>query len=68
VISPDVPLVNSTTPLESELWFSPLILAPFVAQLQRICLLPSHLPEVSGKTLIKSDKTEGLNVINYKIK
>jgi hypothetical protein len=39
-----------------------------VAQLQRICLLPSHLPEVSGKTLIKSDKTEGLNVINYKIK
>lgn len=51
VISPETPLANSTTALQSELCFSSLVLAPFVAQLQRICLLPSHLPDVSEENI-----------------
>lgn len=42
--SPEEPLVSSTTLLASELCLSSLVPAPFVAQLQRICLLASHLP------------------------
>lgn len=42
--SPDEPLVSSTTLLASELCLSSLEPAPLVAQLQRICRLPSHFP------------------------
>jgi len=42
---PDEPFVNSTTLFASELGLSSPALAPLVAQLQRICLLPSHFPE-----------------------
>lgn len=43
--SPKVPFISSTTLLPSESCLSSLVPAPFVAQLQRICLLPSHFPE-----------------------
>lgn len=43
---PDVPVVNSTALLASELRLSLLAPAPFAAQLQRICRLPSHFPFV----------------------
>lgn len=43
--SPDEPFDSSTTLLVSELCLSSFTPAPLAAQLQRICLLPSHLPE-----------------------
>lgn len=46
---PETPLVNSTTLFESELILSSPDVAPFVAQLQRICLEPSHFPEKPKK-------------------
>ena len=49
--SPDVPLVSSTTLFESTLCFSSLLVAPFAAQLHRICLLPSHFPVISNQGL-----------------
>lgn len=54
--TPEEPFVNSTTLLASELCLSSLEPAPFVAQLHRICLLPSHLPffkkKKEGSTLM----------------
>lgn len=49
--SPDEPFVSSTTLLASELCLSSLETAPLVAQLQRICLLPSHFPEKLNHSL-----------------
>lgn len=45
IVIPEDPFVSSTTLLESEACFSSLVPAPLVAQLQRICLLPSHFPD-----------------------
>lgn len=53
--TPDVPAVSSTTLFESELGFSSPLFAPFVAQLQRIWRLPSHLPVI--KSQIFSNRT-----------
>ena len=46
------PFVSSTTLLASELCLSSLGTAPFVAQLQRICLLPSHFPAKLGHSFV----------------
>lgn len=45
ISKPDVPLVNSTTLLVSDLGLSSDP-APFAAQLHRICLVPSHFPTI----------------------
>lgn len=47
MVLPEEPVVSSTTLLASELCLSSFVPAPFVAQLQRICLLPSHFPETN---------------------
>lgn len=44
-------------PPAPEFCFSSMPPAPFVAQLQRICLLPSHLPERHGQGTIMLDHT-----------
>lgn len=59
-MAPDVPLVSSTTLFKSELCFSSLALAPFAAQLHRICRLPSHFPGIykKGHPLIIDKKSK----------
>lgn len=48
---PEDPFVNSTTLLPSEVCFSSIVPAPFVAQLQRIWRVPSHLPMWKKSTI-----------------